>query len=90
MNKLLLGALLGLMTFSTFSAELMSKVEFEKVKKDYVEVGKISVSGKVAQSDAKKELSKKADEKGGDIYVLTSANTSNKISGTAIVYKKKM
>ena len=88
MKKLVLGLITITLSFSVFSAELMSKVEFEKVKQNYVKVGDISVSGEVAQSDAKEELSKKADAKGGDIYVLTSANTSNKISGTAIVYKK--
>ena len=63
MKKLVLGLITITLSFSVFSAELMSKVEFEKVKQNYVKVG--------------------------DIYFLTSANTSNKISGPAIVYKKK-
>ncbi|CNK67128.1 Protein of uncharacterised function (DUF1471) [Yersinia aleksiciae] len=67
----------------------MPKLDFEKVKDNYVKVGSITTSGEISQSDAKAELSKKADEKGGDIYVLTSANTNNKIHGTADVYKKK-
>lgn len=39
--------------------------------------------------DAKAELSKKADELGGQYYVITSANTDSKIHATADVYKKK-
>ncbi|WP_114196127.1 DUF1471 family periplasmic protein YahO [Edaphovirga cremea] len=89
MKKILVGLFLSTFTFSAFTAELMPKADFEKVKDQYVNVGSISTSGEVSQSDAKAELSKKADEKGGDIFVLTSAHTENKIHGTAEVYKKK-
>jgi hypothetical protein len=38
--------------------------------------------------DAKKELSKKADELGGTYYVITSANKNEKsVHATADVYK---
>ncbi|WP_411841634.1 YdgH/BhsA/McbA-like domain containing protein [Serratia fonticola] len=63
----------------------MAKVDFEKVKDQYVHVGSISTSGETSQADAKEELAKKSAEKGGDIYVLTSANTDNKADGTAEV-----
>ncbi|WP_431221575.1 DUF1471 family periplasmic protein YahO [Serratia sp. L9] len=89
MKKTILGLFISTLAFSTFAAELMPKADFEKVQDQYEKVGSISTSGEVSQSDAKEELSKKADEKGGDIYVLTSANTENKIYGTADVYKKK-
>lgn len=71
-----------------FAAELMPKNEFEKVKDQYVKVGSISTSGKTSTAEAKDVLSKKADEKGGDIYVLTSGDTNKKVHGTADVYKK--
>lgn len=89
MKKLIFGVLIGSLSFGSLAAELMTKLEFEKVKDQYVEVGNISTSGEINAADAKQELSKKADEKGGDVYVLTSANTNNKIHGTANVYKKK-
>lgn len=89
MKKLILALFASTLAFSTIAAELMAKVDFEKVKDQYVKVGSISTSGETSQSDAKDELAKKADEKGGDIYVLTSANTDNKVHGTAEVYKKK-
>ncbi|ENJ4475941.1 DUF1471 domain-containing protein [Yersinia enterocolitica] len=89
MKKYILCIFVSALTFNVMSAELMSKVDFEKVKGHYVKVPHISTAGEVSQSDAKTELSKKADEKGGDIYVLTSANTNNKIHATADVYKEK-
>ncbi|KAJ9430551.1 Protein of unknown function [Candidatus Pantoea symbiotica] len=89
MKKLMLGLVVSALSFSSFAAQLMTKVEFEKVKDQYVEVGNISTSGEMDAASAKEELSKMADEKGGDIYIVTSANTNNKIYGTAIVYKKK-
>ncbi|CAM3631003.1 hypothetical protein [Rahnella victoriana] len=41
MKKLVLGLITITLSFSVFSAELMSKVEFEKVKQNYVKVGDI-------------------------------------------------
>lgn len=89
MKKLILALFASTLAFSSVAAELMAKVDFDKVKDQYEKVGTISTAGEVSQSDAKDELAKKADEKGGDIYVLTSANTDNKVYGTADVYKKK-
>ncbi|TDN49368.1 uncharacterized protein DUF1471 [Buttiauxella sp. JUb87] len=89
MKRIILGMVACTFTFSSFAAEMMSQKNFEKVKDQYVEVGNISTSGETSTADAKAELSKKADEKGGDIYVLTSGNTNNKIHGNAVVYKKK-
>lgn len=89
MKKLIFVLLASSVSFSSLAADLMTKVEFEKVKDQYVEVGNISTSGETDAASAKEELSKLADEKGGDIYIVTSANTNNKIHGTAIVYKKK-
>lgn len=89
MKKVIFGIIACSLSFSSFAAELMTKLEFDKVKDQYEEVGNITTSGETSAADAKEELSKKADEKGGDIYVLTSGNTNNKIHGTANVYKKK-
>ncbi|HEY1845612.1 MAG TPA: DUF1471 family periplasmic protein YahO [Buttiauxella sp.] len=89
MKKVLFGVLAGALAFNAFAADLMSKEEFAKVKDQYVKVGSVTTANEVSISDAKEELSKKADEKGGDIYVVTSNHTENKIHGTADVYKKK-
>ncbi|RJT35000.1 DUF1471 family periplasmic protein YahO [Rahnella woolbedingensis] len=82
-------ALAGLISSSAFSAEMMKKTEFKKVEAQYTKIGTISTSNKTSQSGAIEDLSKQADKKGGDVFVLTSGNTNNKIHGTADVYKKK-
>jgi uncharacterized protein YbjQ (UPF0145 family) len=82
-------ALAGLISSSAFSAQLMKKADFEKVESEYTKIGTVSTSNKTSQSGALEDLSKKADKKGGDVIVLTSGNTNNKIHGTADVYKKK-
>jgi len=76
-------------SFNAFAAEMMPKNDFEKVQDQYEKVGSVSTSGEVSASDAKAELSSLADKKGGDVYVLTSGNTNNKMHATADVYKKK-
>lgn len=82
-------ALASLISSSAFSAQLMKKSEFEKVESQYTKIGTVSTSNKTSQSGALEDLSKKADKKGGDVIVLTSGNTNNKIHGNADVYKKK-
>jgi len=80
---------LSAVSFGAMSAELLTKEAYNDHKDQYVKVGTITTSGETAPSDAKEELSKKADELGGQFYVVTSADTENKIHGTADVYKKK-
>ncbi|HKM97815.1 MAG TPA: DUF1471 family periplasmic protein YahO [Buttiauxella sp.] len=80
---------LGAVSFGAMSAELLTKEAYNDHKDEYVKLGTITTSGETAPSDAKDELSKKADELGGQFYVVTSADTENKIHGTADVYKKK-
>lgn len=80
---------LGAVSFSAVSAELLTKEAYNDHKDQYVKVGTITTSGEMSPSDAKAELSKKADALGGQFYVVTSADTENKIHGTADVYKKK-
>ncbi|MFP2239781.1 YdgH/BhsA/McbA-like domain containing protein [Pseudescherichia vulneris] len=77
-------------TFATaaMSATLITKEEL-KQHPEYVRVGVVSTSAELSPSEAKEALSKLADEKGGKYFLVTSGNTSNKISATAIVYKDK-
>ncbi|SFQ96297.1 MULTISPECIES: DUF1471 family periplasmic protein YahO [unclassified Enterobacter] len=89
MKKVIVGIFISTLSVSAFAAELMSKADFAKVKDEYTKVGTITTSDEMAPSDARKELEKKAEEKGGDIFVVTSAETKDKIHGTAEVYKKK-
>ena len=51
-------------------------------------IGEISTSDTTAPMDARRELSKKADELGGTYYVVTSAEKQTKnVRATADVYK---
>lgn len=88
-HALLAVALTAFISSGAFSAELLRKVDFEKVSSQYTKIGSVTTSNKTSQSGAIEDLSKKADKKGGDVFVLTSGNTNNKIHGTADVYKKK-
>lgn len=92
MNKILIIAFTifaSTCSLSAFSAEMITKNDFKKVHSQYIEIGNISTSGESDTATAKENLAKKADKLGGDIYILSSGNTNNKIHGTAKVYKKK-
>ncbi|CQI88503.1 Multiple stress resistance protein BhsA precursor [Yersinia rohdei] len=80
---------LGAFSTGAISAELLTKEDLNNNPGQYEKVGNIVTSGELAPMDAKAELSKKADELGGQYYVITSANTDSKIHATADVYKKK-
>ncbi|WP_313048203.1 DUF1471 family periplasmic protein YahO [Atlantibacter subterraneus] len=87
-TAILLGSAV-LFASNAFAAEIMEKNDFHKVESQYEKIGSISTSGELSASDVKKELLDKAEEKGADVVVITSANTDNKIHGTANIYKKK-
>ncbi|CFQ27567.1 MULTISPECIES: DUF1471 family periplasmic protein YahO [Yersinia] len=81
--------LLGAFSSAAIAAELLTKEDLNKSPDQYEKIGTIVTSGELAPIDAKAELSKKADELGGDYYVITSTNTNTKIHASADVYKKK-
>lgn len=77
---------IGSLSFGVMAAEEIQK---DKVKEmNLTKVGDISTSDTTAPMDARKELSKKADEMGGTYYVVTSAEKQTKnVRATADVYK---
>lgn len=77
---------IGSLSFGVFAAEELQK---DKVKEmNLTKVGEITTSDTTAPMDAKRELSKKADELGGKYYVITSGQKHGKdIHATAEVYK---
>lgn len=89
MKKLILGIIAFTLPVCSFAADMMTQKDFEKVKTQYVEVGEVSTSNGTSVSDAKADLSKKAEKLGGDIYVMKTGRTNNKVHGNAMVYKKK-
>ncbi|MCV2534585.1 DUF1471 domain-containing protein [Enterobacter wuhouensis] len=77
---------IGSLSFGALAAEELAK---DKVKDmNLTKVGEITTSDTTAPMDAKRELSKKADELGGKYYVITSAEKYTKdVRATADVYK---
>ncbi|SCC21253.1 DUF1471 family periplasmic protein YahO [Kosakonia oryziphila] len=91
MNKksLVIISAVTLLASNAWAAKLMERADFDKVSLQYEKVGTISTENEMAPMDARRELSKLADEKGGDVYVITSDQSKKKIHATADVYKKK-
>ena len=77
---------IGSLSFGALAAEELAK---DKVKEmNLTKVGEITTSDTTAPMDAKRELSKKADELGGKYSVITSAEKYTKdVRATAEVYK---
>ncbi|CAM6965323.1 MULTISPECIES: DUF1471 domain-containing protein [Enterobacter] len=77
---------IGSLSFGVFAAKELEKDKVASMK--LTKVGEITTSDTTAPMDAKRELSKKADELGGKYYVITSAEKYTKnVRATADVYK---
>lgn len=88
-RNLVIISALTLLASNAWAAKLMEKADFDKVSSQYEKIGEISTSDEMSPMDDRHALSKLADEKGGDIYIITSDQTKQKIHATADVYKKK-
>ncbi|PBI80931.1 hypothetical protein A9993_14930 [Rahnella victoriana] len=86
-NKIIIAAVLaGLFSVNAMAAEMISKEEAKE--KGYTSLGLVSTTNEyTAPMDAKEELSKLADEKGGKYYVVIAAQEKKKISASAEVFK---
>lgn len=86
-KKMVIAAVL----MATFSAGAMAATEIsrdEAKKNNYISLGTVSIDNEqTAPMDAKRAINKLVDEKGGKYYVIIEANTDNKISATAEVFK---
>lgn len=77
---------IGSLSFGAFAAEELTKDKLKEM--NLTKIGEISTSDTSAPMDAKKDLSKKADELGGTYFVVTSAEKYTKdVRATADVYK---
>lgn len=88
--KLLTGIVTSLLIGAvSFGAMAAKELEKDKVKDmNLTKIGTIVSDDKTAPMDAKRDLSKKADEMGGTYYVVTSADKYTKdVRATADVYK---
>ncbi|MCI1899085.1 MAG: DUF1471 domain-containing protein [Enterobacter sp.] len=77
---------IGSLSFGVFAAKELEKDKVGEM--NLTKVGEITTSDTTAPMDARKELSKKADELGGTYYVITSGSKNEKnVHATADVYK---
>ncbi|EWG71224.1 MULTISPECIES: YdgH/BhsA/McbA-like domain containing protein [Enterobacter] len=77
---------IGSLSFGVFAAKELEKDKVASM--NLTKIGEITTSDTTAPMDARKELSKKADELGGTYYVVTSAEKQTKnVRATADVYK---
>ena len=77
---------IGSISFGVFAAKELEKDKVAGM--NLTKIGEITTGNTTAPMDARKELSKKADELGGTYYVVTSANKNEKnVHATADVYK---
>lgn len=89
--KMIIAALVvGSVSFSALAATLLTKEDLDKNPGKYEKIGTVTTTAETTSPmDAKEELSKKADEKGGQYYVIISGREHGKFSATAEVYKDK-
>ncbi|AVF36255.1 YdgH/BhsA/McbA-like domain containing protein [Rahnella sikkimica] len=86
-NKIIIAAVLaGFFSVNAMAADLITKEEAKE--KGYTSLGVVTTSNEyTAPMDAREELAKLADEKGGKYFVIIAAQEKRKISATAEVFK---
>lgn len=80
------GLLVSAVSFGAFAAQEVTKEEVQTMKLE--KIGTVSTTAETTSPmDAKKELSKMADEKGGKYFLVIAGREHGKFSATADVYK---
>ena len=72
---------LSALSFGAFAAQPVTQAQ--KMN----EMGTVSVDGASTLDGMEAQLAQKAAAAGASGYAITSANTNNKVSGTAVIYK---
>lgn len=77
---------MGSLSFGAFAAKEIQKEDLAKM--NLTKIGSITTSRTTSPMDAKKDLSKKADEMGGTYFVVIAGNKNEKtVHANADVYK---
>ncbi|MDU3302961.1 MAG: DUF1471 family protein YbiJ, partial [Enterobacter ludwigii] len=74
---------LSALSFGAFAAEPVSPSQAQSMNK----LGVVSAEGATTLDGLEAKLAEKAAAAGASGYTITSANTNNKLSGTAVIYK---
>lgn len=78
--------LLGGLSFSVLAAQEVTKEDVQKMNLE--KIGTVNTTAETTSPmDAKRELSKMADEKGGKYFLVIAGREHGKFSATADVYK---
>ncbi|MBZ0058808.1 DUF1471 family protein YbiJ [Leclercia adecarboxylata] len=71
------------LSFGAFAAESVTAAQASGMNK----IGVVSAEGATTLDGLEARLAAKAEAAGATGYTITSANTNNKLSGTAVIYK---
>ena len=71
------------LSFGAFAAQSISPSQASGMNK----IGVVSAEGATTLDGLEAQLAEKAAAAGASGYTITSANTNNKLSGTAVIYK---
>ena len=74
---------LSALSFGAFAVEPVSSTQAQDLNK----IGVVSAEGATTLDGLEAKLAAKAEAAGATGYSITSANTNNKLSGTAVIYK---
>ena len=74
---------LSALSFGAFAVEPVSSTQAQSMNK----IGVVSAEGATTLDGLEAKLAEKAAAAGASGYTITSANTNNKLSGTAVIYK---
>ncbi|MGA7510974.1 MAG: DUF1471 domain-containing protein [Erwinia billingiae] len=78
--------LVGSVSFTAMAAKEVTKEEVKTMNLE--KIGTVTTTAEATSPmDAKKDLSQKADEKGGKYYLVIAGREHGKFSATADVYK---
>jgi len=86
MKTVVTALVLSAVSFSAFAAKEVTKEEVQKMNLE--KIGTVNTTAKTTSPmDAKRELSKMADEKGATYYMVVAGREHGRFSATADIYK---
>lgn len=74
---------LSTLSFGAFAAQSVTAAQAQNMNK----IGTVTADGATTLDGLEAQLAQKATDAGAKSYSITSANTNNKLSGTAVIYK---
>ncbi|ADU70998.1 DUF1471 domain-containing protein [Pantoea sp. At-9b] len=85
-NTVVAAMVMGAISFSALAAKEVTKEEVQKMNLE--KIGTVTTTAETTSPmDARKELSKLADEKGGKYFLVIAGREHGKFSAVADVYK---